>query len=103
MSLFEEEFHFVKIETDKMQGGNGVLEELMKGREGGLPWIVILDGEGQELSSSNDSEGNNIGCPVADHEVEHFVEMIKVSSGTSEEQLGAIMTAMKTYAKTLEN
>jgi hypothetical protein len=103
MSLFEDEFHFVKIETDEMQGGNRVLEELMKGREGGLPWIAILDGEGQELVSSNDSKGNNIGCPVADHEVEHFVEMIKVSSGTDEERLNAIMTEMKAYAETLKN
>ncbi len=103
MALFEDEFHFVKIETDKMEGGEEVQKELMKGRQGGLPWMVILDGEGEELVSSNNAKGQNIGCPAEDHEIEHFVEMIKVSSDTSEELLGAIMSEMKEYAKTLRN
>ena len=103
MALFEEEFHFVKIDTEEMKGGNAVFEAMMQDRRGGLPWMVILDGEGKELISSNDPKGQNIGCPVEDHEIEHFVEMIKVSSETSEEQLSAIMTEMKEYAKTLKN
>lgn len=101
MALFEDKFQFVKIATDEMEGGKTVQTDLMKGRQGGLPWMVILDGDGKELVSSNNAKGANVGCPVEDFEVDHFVEMIKVSSDTSEEQLGDIKTRMLEYAQTL--
>jgi len=101
MALFEDKFQFVKIATDEMEGGQDVLSELMNGRQGGLPWMVILDGDGTELVSSNNEKGTNVGCPVDDFEIDHFVEMIKISSDKTEEQLGEIKSRMIEYAKTL--
>ena len=101
MGLFENEFCFVKIETDKMEGGKAILKELMNDRQGGLPWMVILDGEGNELVSSNNADGKNVGCPAEDWEIDHFVEMIKVSSDMPGEQLAVIKSEMQEYAKTL--
>jgi hypothetical protein len=99
--LFANDFHFVKITTDNMEGGQDVLDELKKDRSGGLPWMTILDGDGQEIISSVGPEGN-IGFPVEPFEIEHFVEMIKKASDASDEQLAAISDAMEENAKKLK-
>ena len=81
-----------------MEGGETLMEELKKDRQGGLPWMVILDGEGKEMISSVGPKGN-VGYPVKPHEIEYFVEMIKQSSDASEDELTAIGDAMKANAK----
>ncbi len=81
-----------------MEGGEALMNELKKDRQGGLPWMVILDGDGNELISSVGPKGN-VGCPVEPHEIEYFVEMIKQSSDASEDELIAISDAMKANAK----
>jgi hypothetical protein len=96
--LFADDYHFVAIATDKMEGGETLLGELKKDRDGGLPWMVILDGDGNELVTSVGPQGN-VGCPVEPHEIEYFVEMIKQSSDASEDELIAISDAMKANAK----
>ena len=82
-----------------MEGGVDVIKSLRKDRQGGDPWIVILDGDGNELISSNDPDGNNIGCPAKPHEIAHFVEMIKQSSDASEQELAAINEAVQASSK----
>ena len=84
-----------------MEGGEDVFSELKKDRSGGMPWMVILDGDGKELITSVGPDGN-IGCPVKPFEIEHFVDMIKQTSDASEEQLAAISDAMKANAKKIE-
>jgi hypothetical protein len=84
-----------------MEGGDEVMQELQKDRQGGMPWMTILDGDGKELVTSNDPDGKNIGCPGLPHEVEHFVNMIKQSSDIDDEKLKAIDAAIKKYAATL--
>ena len=84
-----------------MEGGQDVLTELKNDRSGGLPWMTILDGEGQEIISSVGPDGN-IGFPVEPFEIEYFVEMIKTASDASEEQLAAISEAMAENAKKLK-
>ena len=81
-----------------MENGKTLLNDLKKDRQGGLPWIVILDGDGKELITSVGPKGN-VGCPVEPHEIEYFVEMIKQSSDASEDELTAINDAMKANAK----
>ena len=89
-----------KIATDKMEGGEAIFDSLKKGRSGGMPWMVVLDGEGKEVVSSVGPEGN-VGCPVSDGEIEHFVHMVKVSTDASDEHLAKITDAMKANAKKL--
>lgn len=86
-----------------MEVGAEVMDELKKEREGGMPWMVILDGDGKELVTSNDSEGTNVGCPVEDFEIEHFVNMIKQSSDATDDELKAINDAMQANAKKLKS
>ena len=100
--MFENDFEFVAIHTDTMEGGEEVFSKLKKERSGGLPWIVALDGEGQELVASIGPKGN-IGCPVEPHEVEYFVEMIRQSSDIDEDGIKAINDSISAFAKKMKN
>lgn len=102
MELFADDFEFVKIATDKMEGGDELMNVLMKERQGGMPWSVILNSEGEEVISSNDKDGNNIGCPVAEHEIAHFVEMIKTATDRPEDHIAKVLAAMEKHAKSLK-
>jgi thiol-disulfide isomerase/thioredoxin len=73
------DYVIVKIDTARMTGGEALEEKLRKheGKDasGGIPWMVVLDAEGQPLFTSDAAQGN-IGCPVLDWEVEHFLMML---------------------------
>lgn len=90
--LFDDNYLVVAIATDKMEGGQVMFDEMKKDRSGGMPWMVILDGDGKELITSVGPEGN-IGCPVQPAEVAHFVTMIESSSTSDEQRLEEIRQA----------
>jgi thiol-disulfide isomerase/thioredoxin len=73
------DYIIVKIDTARMTGGEALEEKLRKqearNASGGIPWMVVLDAEGQPLFTSDAAEGN-IGCPVLDWETEHFLMML---------------------------
>lgn len=85
-----------------MEGGEDVLNRLKQDRSGGLPWMVILNGDGEEITCSVGPQGN-VGFPVEPFEIEHFVDMIKTSSDASAEQLAAISDALKSNARKFKN
>jgi thiol-disulfide isomerase/thioredoxin len=73
------DYVIVKIDSARMTGGEA-LAEILRMREannpsGGIPWMVVLDAEGKQLITSDAAQGN-IGCPVLDWEVEHFLMML---------------------------
>jgi len=74
----------------------------LRGTEkGGIPWMTILDGSGKELVNADGPQGN-VGCPVAPHEREWFMQMIRTSSvHLAGSEIDAIETALAAYAKTL--
>ena len=47
----------MKVDTDRMDGGQELLEEYRKGRSGGIPWFVFLDAEGREIITSTGPDG----------------------------------------------
>lgn len=85
-----------------MENGDKVLEELKGDRDGGMPWMVILDGEGNELITSNGPDGN-VGCPVEPNEIKHFVDMIRKSSDATDEHLQKITDAMNANAEKIKS
>jgi len=91
--LFEDNYEIIAIATDKMEGGQGMFDQMKKDRSGGMPWMVILDGDGKELTTSVGPEGN-VGCPVKPSEVDYFVEMIKSTSSSNEQRLEEIRKAL---------
>jgi thioredoxin-related protein len=70
------DFVDAKIDIDRMDHGKDVLAEYRKGDSGGIPWFVILDGQGKALATSDGPKGN-IGYPAQPHEIEHFLAVLK--------------------------
>jgi hypothetical protein len=79
-----------------MPDGRDLLRDYCK-KPGGIPWFTILDGEGNELVNSTVPKGN-VGCPVQDFEIAHFMEMIKqTSKDPTEENLVSIKKSLENY------
>ncbi|MGB1929725.1 MAG: hypothetical protein ACPHO8_10470 [Mariniblastus sp.] len=91
--LFEDNYQIIAIATDKMDGGQEMFDQMKKDLSGGMPWMVILDGDGKELITSVGPEGN-VGCPVKPDEVDYFVEMIRSTSSSDEQRLEEIREAL---------
>jgi thioredoxin-related protein len=70
------DFVDAKVDVDRMDHGKEVLATFRKGDSGGIPWFVILDGQGKALATSDGPKGN-VGYPAQPHEIEHFLAMLK--------------------------
>ena len=85
-----------------MTNGKDVAKRLQKGEEGGIPWMVVLDGEGKALATSDAPKGN-IGYPAEPEEIAHFIGMLKKAGrGITTEQLGQVEKALKEAAAKLK-
>lgn len=76
--LMAKDFHCVKIDNDRMTSGKEVYRQQLAAagvREGGIPWFVILEGDGRLLAHSNGPAGN-IGFPYQPDEVAHFAAIL---------------------------
>ncbi len=75
----------VMIDVDRDTNGKAINGWLKGKRQGGLPWMVILDADGKEIVSSNaeleGKEGKNIGGPRTDWECDWFAAMMDKSRG----------------------
>ena len=97
--LFDDNYIVVKIDTETMDKGADVADRLRKGRiEGGIPWIAILDADGNELITSDRPEGN-IGCPILPDEIDYFLMMLKKTSTVTETRLSEIKEALEKHVK----
>jgi len=74
-SLLARDYIDLKIDTDRMTLGKEVAKRLRGTEKGGIPWMVILDGDGKALIDADGPDGN-IGCPVQPGERTHFLKMI---------------------------
>jgi hypothetical protein len=92
--LFGKEFVNLYVDTSKVPGG-GKLHASYKGSDNqGIPWFVVLDGEGKELADSNGPKGN-IGCPNTDEEIDVFIGILKkVSTHLSDEDRAALRKSL---------
>ena len=75
--VFEKAFVSVKIDVDRMTGGKKMDEKYRGDRSGGIPFFVIVDKSGKGLADGFDASGKNVGFPVAPHEIEHFMKVMK--------------------------
>lgn len=82
-----------------MTHGQKLFEATKKERSGGLPWTVILDAKGEEQISSV-GEAGNVGCPVDEHEVAHFLHMVDTTrSHMTDEDFAAFSKSLEAFAK----
>jgi len=77
-----------------------------KGENEGLPFWLILDGNGDLLSDSEmrpdgaslDIHGESVGCPASEKEVAWFVKLLKSTSKLSDADLAAISARFRKNA-----
>ena len=70
--------------------------------DGGIPWMVILKANGDELITSDGPMGN-IGYPFQPVEIEHFLSMLKATSKRmTAEQMAAIGEALNENARRIQ-
>lgn len=82
-----------------MTNGKEVAFELRKTEKGGIPWMTIVTPDLVELVNADGPKGN-VGCPVADHEIDWFMQMIsKTAKNLDAEEQGTIKAALKRHAK----
>ena len=74
-ALISKDYVIVTIDVERMIGGASFARELRDSDREGLPWLAILDEAGQRLATSDGPKGN-IGGPVADWEIDHFMAMV---------------------------
>ncbi|MEQ8768065.1 MAG: thioredoxin family protein, partial [Planctomycetota bacterium] len=60
--LLGKDFVLLKIDTERTEGGQAMLDEMRQGASGGIPWFVFLEPDGTVVTNSNGPNGN-LGCP----------------------------------------
>jgi thiol:disulfide interchange protein len=77
-AILAKEFVDTKVDTERMAGGQALLDEQSKGKSGGIPWFEFLAPDGAVLATST-AQGGNIGFPAKPEEIAWFVGMLKAS------------------------
>lgn len=96
--LFQDDYIIINIDSLRMRRGDAIENRLRHGRGAGIPWMVILDAEGQELISSDGPKGN-IGYPSRPEEIDYFVSMIeKTRKRTSDKYIAVIRKKLHEYS-----
>ena len=99
--IWAKEFVDVKVDTDRMTGGQELLAEY-NAKPGGIPWFVVLDSRGESIVDSNGPEGN-VGYPVKPAEIAHFVAMLKQSATRIDaDEIAEIEAALEAAAAEIE-
>jgi len=97
-TAFERDYVVVRIDIERMQGGAELAGELRGERDGGIPWMVILDADGAARITSDGPEGN-CGCPARPHEVDHFLAMVDATrEHMSDEERAILERELRAFA-----
>lgn len=100
---FAKDYEIVMIDTDRMTDGAELAKELRKGKRGGIPWMVILGGDGEAKITSDGPKGN-VGCPAQPHEIDHFLAMLDTGPGhMSKTDRGIVERELREYGYKLAN
>ncbi|MED6334189.1 MAG: hypothetical protein VYE81_02220 [Planctomycetota bacterium] len=105
----------VKIDQDKMAGGQAVAGALRDFQSGGIPWFATIDpargslvdeGEGSwslaraAVLSTSDGPDGNVGCPMTPTERDHFIRTLRQTrAAMSDEDIEFIAAALHEYAR----
>ena len=60
------------------------------GKDEGLPFWIILDAEGNQLTNSKNDKSENLGCPATLKEVNSFIGKLKATSKLNDLELEII-------------
>lgn len=77
--ILEKGFVFVKVDGARDEGGADIVRRITRNRNFGIPFVAILDGDGQLIVDSNGPLGN-IGFPSTFDDIRYFRQMIEKST-----------------------
>lgn len=98
-AILAKDFVDVKIDTDRTQGGQALLDTMSNKQSGGIPWIVFLAADGKPLINSNGPDGNT-GFPAAPDEIAHFQSMLtKARKNMTEQEVQTLIADLKAQSK----
>ena len=75
--LLKKDYVYLKLDR-RMPRADETISRLRPNKEGGIPWMVILDAKGKALATS-DAEHGNIGYPNSPASRLHFEQMIRTT------------------------
>ena len=106
-AILSKDFIDVKIDEDRTIGGKELSAKMRGERQGGLPWIVLLDAQGKELAAGNDlddKEKANVGFPQAEPEIVWFGKMLaSARSSISDAEIEELKASLVKARETREN
>jgi len=74
--VLDKDFVQCWIDTDRMTGGQEMLDKMRGGARGGIPWFVFTEPDGTPIVDADDLSGGNLGCPHTEEEVETFGRLL---------------------------
>jgi len=77
--IFSKDFVEVKIDVEAMEGGQELMDSYTDG-PAGLPWLAILKPDGEVVADSYAPNGQNIGSPIEEWEIEHWNTMMRTAA-----------------------
>ncbi len=85
----------MKVDTDRMIGGQEMYESMTRGVRSGSPWFAFLRPDGQVVATSFGEGGDNLGCPWTEQEVGAFKTILgKVTTEITAAEIDAITSEL---------
>ena len=89
----------LSISDEHLSNVEPVAKRLRGDANGGIPWMVILDNNGDSLATSDGPSGN-IGYPFEPTEIEHFIDMLKrTSRRISSEEIAQLKSTLEEFSE----
>ncbi|HUG69165.1 MAG TPA: thioredoxin family protein [Pirellulaceae bacterium] len=94
--VWEKDYVWLKMDH-RYNGARELMAELRDGAEGGIPWFVILDADGEKLATSNDQvTKRNVGYPSETSGQKHFEHMLKLTrQRLTDEEIAELIAKLK--------
>ncbi|MFO7903864.1 MAG: thioredoxin family protein [Pirellulaceae bacterium] len=92
--VWEKDYLWIRIDQ-RWHGSEEVMNNIMKGHHGGIPWFAILDSNGDVLATSDGPDGN-IGFPTDPASINHFLTMLRsTKQRISENELATLRNRLQ--------
>ena len=77
--LLGQDYVPIAIDPCRFEHGQQVMDRLRVSKNGGIPWMAILNAQGEVLVTSDGPNGN-IGYPGTPEEIQHFLKMLRTTA-----------------------
>ena len=99
--IVSKSFVDLKVETDRMIGGEELLKKYCP-KQGGIPWFAFVSADDIVIATSDGPNGN-IGFPSSEDEIEHFLAILKETARFSKEEIQELDESLVANRKAREN